>query len=169
VIGLDRDLILVAEDAKSADEARGRLARVGIERVAGFIEDGVTGWVRDGLPLERTDQISVQELAVQNGADISIVDVRRPPEWSGGHIAGATLHPLDRLGTSLADLDRAKTLAVHCKSGYRSAIACSILQANGFERVINVLGGFDAWTGAGLPVAVDGLPVAVDGLPVAVK
>jgi hydroxyacylglutathione hydrolase len=152
VIGLDHELILVAEDSKAADEARNRLARVGIERVAGFIEDGVAGWVRDGLPLQQTDQISVQELAVQT--DLQIVDVRRPPEWSAGHIEGAVLCPLDRLSKSISELDRAKTLAVHCKSGYRSMIACSILQANGFERVINVLGGFDAWAGAGLPVAV---------------
>ncbi len=152
VIGLDRELILVAEDRKAADEARNRLARVGIEHVVGFIEDGVAGWVRDSLPLQQTDQISVQELSAQT--DLQIVDVRQPAEWSAGHIEGAILHPLGRLNKSLSELDRAKTLAVHCKSGYRSMIACSILQANGFERVINVLGGFDAWAGAGLPLAV---------------
>jgi len=155
VIGLDRELILVAEDRNAADEARNRLARVGIERVAGFIEEGVTGWVREGFPLEPTDQISVQELHVElsSGVDLRVVDVRRPPEWAAGHIKEAVLHPLDRLRSSLADLDRKDLLAVHCKSGYRSAIACSLLQAEGFARVMNVLGGFDAWSGAGLPVA----------------
>jgi hydroxyacylglutathione hydrolase len=92
-------------------------------------------------------------LAARIDGDIRIVDVRRAPEWSGGHIPGAELHSLDRLRTSLSELDRGTTLAVHCKGGYRSMIACSLLQANGFERVINVLGGFDAWAGAGLPVA----------------
>src|SRR5579872_5420691 len=151
VIGLDRDLVLIAEDKKSGEEARNRLARVGIERVLGALEDGVTGWVRAGKNLASTDQITVQELAEARG-DMAIVDVRRQPEWSGGHIPGAVLKPLDRLRDSLAGLDRAAPLAVHCKSGYRSAVACSILQANGFERVINVLGGFDAWTGAGFAV-----------------
>jgi glyoxylase-like metal-dependent hydrolase (beta-lactamase superfamily II) len=155
VIGLDRELILVAEDRNAADEARNRLARVGIERVAGFIEDGVTGWVRAGYPLESTDQISVQELQAQlaSNPDLRVVDVRRPPEWNAGHIKGAVLHPLDRLRHSFTELDPTDLLAVHCKSGYRSAIACSLLQAEGFTRVINVLGGFDAWSGAGFPVA----------------
>lgn len=154
VLGLDRDLMIVAEDSKAAEEARNRLARVGIERVAGFIDDGVAGWVREGLPLEGTDQISVQELHEQlsNHAAIRIVDVRRPGEWNAGHIEHAVLHPLDSLHQSLGSLDRDELIAVHCKSGYRSAIACSILQSEGFTRVMNVPGGFDAWSGAGLPV-----------------
>lgn len=154
VIGLDSELIIVAEDRSAADEARNRLARVGIERVAGFIEEGVAGWVREGFPLEGTDQISVQELRAQLASDVDlrVVDVRQPPEWEAGHIKEAVLHPLHNLRSSLANLDRKELLAVHCKSGYRSAIACSLLQAEGFPRVINVLGGFDAWSGAGLPV-----------------
>ncbi len=62
ILGLDRDLILIAEDEKAVEEARQRLARVGIERVAGFVIDGITGWVRAGLPLQQTGQISVHEL-----------------------------------------------------------------------------------------------------------
>jgi hydroxyacylglutathione hydrolase len=38
-----------------------------------------------------------------------------------------------------------------CKSGYRSMIACSVLQRAGFQHVINVVGGFDAWQKADLP------------------
>jgi rhodanese-related sulfurtransferase len=41
---------------------------------------------------------------------------------------------------------------VHCKGGHRSAIACSLLEAAGFEGVVNVIGGFDAWAAAGLKV-----------------
>jgi hydroxyacylglutathione hydrolase len=51
--------------------------------------------------------------------------------------------------------DKNAPLAVHCKSGYRSAIACSLLQRAGFENVINVIGGFDAWQQAQLPVATE--------------
>jgi len=47
---------------------------------------------------------------------------------------------------------------VHCKSGYRSMIACSLLQRAGFQNVINVVGGLDGWQQAGLPV-VSGTPV----------
>jgi hydroxyacylglutathione hydrolase len=50
-------------------------------------------------------------------------------------------------------LDREKLLVVHCKGGYRSSIATSILQRAGFRDIANVIGGFDAWKAAGLPVS----------------
>jgi hydroxyacylglutathione hydrolase len=152
VLGLDRDLILVAEAGKAAEEARMRLARVGIERVTGVVEDGIAGWARAGLPLAFTQQMSVQELSQ---AAATVIDVRRRAEWSEGHIPGAQLHPLDSLRESSNSLDKDATLAVHCKSGYRSAIACSVLEAQGFANVSNVMGGYDAWVGAGFPVAVE--------------
>jgi len=152
VLGLDRELILVAEDDSAVEEARLRLARVGIERVIGKLEDGIMGWARAGLPLAETEQITVQDLEAEmaRNPELTVLDVRRPAEWNQGRIPGSVVLPLDQLRAGLASLDPAKLTAVHCKSGYRSAIACSLLQAHGFERVVNVLGGFDAWTGAGL-------------------
>jgi len=150
-IGLDRDLILVAEDAPAAEESRMRLARVGIERVAGFLQDGVAGWAAAGLPLAMTPLISVRDLADRR-AEFTIVDVRARSEWDAGHISGALLHPLPALRASMSSLDPAARIAVHCKSGYRSTIACSLLESAGFAQVMNVAGGFDAWTAAGLPV-----------------
>jgi len=44
---------------------------------------------------------------------------------------------------------------VHCKGGYRSMIACSLLQRAGFQNVVNVTGGFDAWQQARLPLVTD--------------
>jgi len=151
LLGLDRDLILVADDEKAADEARMRLARVGIERVAGAVAGGVPGWAEAGLPLALTQQITVQDLAPQTGR-FAMIDVRRAPEWKSGHLPGALQHPLDGLRKTAAGLDHMAPVAVNCKSGYRSAIACSLLEADGFETVVNVLGGFDAWAAAGLPV-----------------
>jgi hydroxyacylglutathione hydrolase len=154
VLGLDRELILVTEDARAVEESQQRLARVGIERLAGFVEDGIAGWVRAGLPLEETGQISVQELqASRDGEDeLLILDVRRPAEWKDGRVPGATHIPLDELRKRLPELNRRRTVAVYCKSGYRSSIACSLLQASGFPRVLNVQGGFDAWFGGSFEV-----------------
>jgi hydroxyacylglutathione hydrolase len=156
VLDLDRDLILVADDDKAAEEARMRLARVGIERVAGAVAGGIAGWAAAGLPLALTHQITVQDLAPE-AAHYAIVDVRRPPEWKSGHIPGALLHPLDGLGKTLDQMDRKQPVAVNCKGGYRSAIACSLLEAAGFENVVNVMGGFDAWAAAGLKVESTGV------------
>ena len=105
LLGLDRELILVAEDHKTAEEARMRLARVGIERVSGVVDGGIAGWAAAGLPLAMMRQITVQDLRNAEG-QFQIVDVRRPAEWKGGHIPGAELHPLDSLGAAVATMDR---------------------------------------------------------------
>lgn len=154
VLGLDRELILVAEDSKAVEESRQRLARVGIERVRGFVDEGIAGWIRNGMPLQQIGQISVHELQAElrRDPDFSVLDVRRPSEWNDGHVARATHSPLDHLQKRLGDLNRTGKTAVYCKGGYRSSIACSLLQASGFGNVLNVLGGFDAWSAAELPV-----------------
>jgi len=61
--------------------------------------------------------------------------------------------PLNQIATAIGQLDPVRPIAVHCKSGYRSSIAASLLLRAGFRQVVNVTGGFDAWKAAGLPVA----------------
>jgi hydroxyacylglutathione hydrolase len=156
VLGLDQSLILVAEDPERLAESRMRLARVGMEKVAGYLDDGILAWERAGMPLAQVAQISVLDLREQmNGASegLQVVDVRRPAEWDAGHIEGAALKPLDGLRGMLADLDPGKPVAVHCKGGFRSSIAASLLARAGFRDVRNVVGGFDAWAAQKLPVA----------------
>jgi rhodanese-related sulfurtransferase len=152
LIGADSEIVLVCEDEKKASESRMRLARIGFERVAGYVEDGVDGWVRDGRALHMTPQITVFDLREEmQRDDLVVLDVRRPAEWEASHIPGALHFPLDGLQHSMRALDRDCSLAVHCKSGYRSAIAASLLQSAGFSHVMNVSGGYDAWIAAGFP------------------
>jgi len=159
LLGLETDLLLVAENPDRATESRMRLARVGIERVAGYLAGGFEAWQRANQPVERLPHVTVQDLdrLQREEAALQIADVRRPAEWEEGHIEGALLLPLNRLAPSIlggtAQLDPARPIAVHCKSGYRSAIAASLLRRAGFRQVVNVAGGFDAWKAAGLPVA----------------
>jgi hydroxyacylglutathione hydrolase len=153
LLGTGRDLVIVAEDPQSAAEARLRLARVGIERVRGVLDGGIAAWARAGLPLAWIGQIAAVDLSAETAAGngLALVDVRTRAEWDKGHLPGAVHHPLDRLSETLGALDPGRPTAVHCKGGYRSAIACSILAAHGFGQLLNVIGGFDAWTAAGLP------------------
>ena len=158
VLGLDSDIILVAEDDEKVQESRLRLSRVGIERVVGYLKDGMAGWTRAGLPVRTTPQISAEELhrmLAEDRSGLSVLDVRRHAEWATGSIPGAVHKPLDKLSSSLADLDKSHLIAVHCKSGYRSAIAASVLERAGFEHVYNVTGGFDAWLACKLPFQVE--------------
>lgn len=153
VLGLDRNIVLVVDEQAAVSEARQRLARVGIEHVAGYVEGGISGWVGSALPIQMTHWISVHDLdrELHNGALMSILDVRRPAEWETGHLPGAIHSPLDRLSSEVESVPRGRPLAVYCKSGYRSTIACSLLEAAGLSDLRNVIGGFDAWSGAGLP------------------
>ena len=157
VLGLDKEILILAEDDEKAEESRMRLARVGIEGVRGYLDGGIVAWILAGLPAAQTPQISVEELH-QIAGDIQILDVRRPAEWQSGHIQGAVLIPLDKLGSRLSALDKNKQIAVHCKSGYRSSIASSLLGRAGFEQVMNVTGGFDAWLACKLPYATSEQP-----------
>ncbi|HZE23707.1 MAG TPA: rhodanese-like domain-containing protein, partial [Blattabacteriaceae bacterium] len=93
-------------------------------------------------------------LSGQRSQDLQVLDVRREAEWQAGHIEGAEWFPLDNFKISAPELDPSTPVAVHCQGGYRSMIACSLLQRVGLQNVINVTGGFDAWRQAGLPVEV---------------
>jgi hydroxyacylglutathione hydrolase len=101
----------------------------------------------------QTHQITAEELHSRLEArGVQVLDVRRQPEWDAGHIEGATWWPLDNFKVSPPEIDRDAPLAVHCKSGYRSIIASSLLERAGFRHLLNVAGGFDAWQQARLPV-----------------
>jgi hydroxyacylglutathione hydrolase len=155
VLGLEAELVLVAADPDRAVESRMRLARVGIELVSGFLDGGIGAWTQAALPLKQLDQITAQDLdrLLHENPDVQVADVRRPPEWEDGHIEGAMLLPLNQAAKMAGKLDKSRPVAVHCKGGYRSAIASSLLLRAGFKQVLNVKGGFDAWKAAGLPAA----------------
>lgn len=156
VIGLTARPVLIADNDEQLSEARLRLARVGIEEARGFLEGGIAGWKEAGMPVATLQEIPVEQLNqwLRSG-ETELIDVRREGEWKSGHIDGALWSPLDTLSRNLPALDRNRRVAVQCKSGYRSAIACSVLQKAGFRNVVNVLGGLDAWQAAKLPTITE--------------
>jgi hydroxyacylglutathione hydrolase len=146
VLGLSARPILIAEDDEHMSEARLRLARVGIDAERGFLGGGVEAWTEAGYELEAIPQITAQELRQGwQGNDLQVLDVRREPEWNAGHINNAQLLPLDQLAKQLPNIGKDTPLVVHCKSGYRSMIACSLLRRAGYTAVTNLAGGYDAW------------------------
>ena len=154
VLGLSAQPVLIADSLEQVSEARLRLARVGIEDAKGYLKGGVKAWKQAGFVLAELPQITVQALQHRlQGHACQVLDVRREPEWHAGHIEGALWWPLDNFKVSPPEIDRDRPIAVHCKSGYRSMIACSLLQRAGYQNVTNVIGGFDAWQQANLPVA----------------
>ena len=156
LLGLAARPVLIAESQEAVAEARMRLARVGLEDSCGYLKGGVEAWKQAGFPLATLPQISVEALSSRlQGSGMQVLDVRREPEWEAGHIAGAIWWPLDNFKVAPPEIDRDAAIAVHCKGGYRSMIACSLLQRAGFQNVVNVVGGFDAWQQAKLPAVIE--------------
>ncbi len=155
ILGIHSKPVVIADTDAQIEEARLRLARVGIEDLRGYLEGGTAAWQKAGLPIARTAQISAEELnrKLREGSfrAADVLDVRREGEWQAGHIPQAQWRALDAFPRGLPAIGRERPVAVHCKSGYRSMIACSLLERAGHGNVINVAGGFDAWHAAGLP------------------
>ncbi len=147
LFGVQSKLVLVGADEEQVHEARMRLARVGIEEVVGYLGGGMVAWSAEGYPVATVVQVSADELVGR-----AVLDVRREAEWNAGHLEGAHWHALDAFPSELPELEKDAAVAVHCKSGYRSMVAASLLQKAGFTNVVNVVGGFDAMVAAGLPV-----------------
>jgi len=77
-----------------------------------------------------------------------VLDVREAGERAGGFIEGSQWIPLGELEARMGEVDRSKLLVVHCKGGYRSSIATSLLRRAGVVDIANLIGGWDAWQGA---------------------
>ncbi|MDX8389372.1 MAG: rhodanese-like domain-containing protein [Mariprofundaceae bacterium] len=81
-----------------------------------------------------------------------LLDVRTVEEYAEGHIAGATLIPVQELDKRLAEIPHGKRVYVYCHSGVRSARASKLLAERGFKNIENMKGGIVAWKDAGYPV-----------------
>jgi hydroxyacylglutathione hydrolase len=164
ILGIHSKPILIGETDAQIEEARMRLTRVGIEELRGYLAGGVAAWQKAGLPVLKTAQISPQELnqKIREGSwrAADVLDVRREGEWQAGHIADVECRALDTFPHGLPAMDGNRPVAVHCKSGYRSMIACSLLERAGHRNVLNVEGGFDAWHAAELPEVAEQLAQA---------
>jgi glyoxylase-like metal-dependent hydrolase (beta-lactamase superfamily II) len=160
-------IVLVAEDEDEVREAAMRLARVGLESVAGHLAGGVAAWHHAGLPLVARPQITVDELAARRRevADLQVVDVRRKGEYAAGHVPGARHLPLDRLERDMGQLDPSRPTAAICAGGYRSSAATSLLERHGFADLVNVVGGTSAWLAAGHPVEKEGTDECAEASP----
>ncbi|MEO8096345.1 MAG: rhodanese-like domain-containing protein [Acidobacteriota bacterium] len=148
ILGLDKRLIIVGEDDDHIRESQLRLARVGVENIVGYLKDGIAGWIKGGYELDYIPQISAQEfLEIRRSEpyNVAVLDVREDGEVESGAIPGSIHIPLGQLTLRASELDPAKLIVAHCKGGYRSSIASSILRYAGLRDIANLTGGYDAW------------------------
>jgi hydroxyacylglutathione hydrolase len=148
-----RQQILLVTDWGREEEVITRLARVGYDYTIGYLKGGVGSWKDAGKELDSIKSIKasefVKELKAGKG---TVLDVRRPAEFEVEHVAGAENVPLDYVNDHIASLDKNKTYFVHCAGGYRSMVFNSILRSRGFEKLVDVKGGFAAIKKVGVEV-----------------
>ena len=145
LLPFDKPMILVTA-AGEEKETVIRLARVGFDKVKGYLEGGYHAWQQAGEPIDMIIDVEPDELAMDIPFDENLVvlDVRREAEFADGHVRDAINIPLQDLAdpASMAILDDRFNLYVHCAGGYRSIIAASLLKRQGIHNLRNVTGGW---------------------------
>ncbi len=152
----DKNLVLVTELGKEKESIT-RLARVGLDKVIGYLDGGYEAWQAAGEPTDMIIDIEADELLMDLPHDpkMAVIDVRKEGEFADGHIRGAQNLPLSTLTDPavVANVPEDANLYIHCAGGYRSVIAASLLKREGFHNLRNVLGGWGAMKDLkGLPV-----------------
>jgi rhodanese-related sulfurtransferase len=139
-------MVLVTEPGEERESVI-RLARVGFDKVKGYLEGGYPAWQRSGEPIDLIIEVEPDELAMDIPFDpnLMVLDVRRDTEFAEGHIRGAINIPLQDLADpgSMANIEELHNLYVHCGGGYRSIIASSLLKRQGIHNLRNVSGGWN--------------------------
>lgn len=145
LLPFDKPFILVTEPGKERETVV-RLARVGFDKIEGYLDGGFEAWQQAGETVDMVIDVEVDELAMDLPFDqnLLIIDVRKNAEYADGHVKDALNIPLADLMDpgSMADLEDKQNIYVHCAGGYRSVIASSLLKRQGIHNLRNVVGGF---------------------------
>ncbi|HJV20611.1 MAG TPA: MBL fold metallo-hydrolase [Sediminibacterium sp.] len=145
LLPFDQPIILVTEPGKEK-ETIVRLARVGFDKIEGYLDGSYAGWKSAGEPVDMIIDVEADEVAMDIAFDpnMVILDVRKAVEYADGHIKEAVNIPLNDLTDpgSMANLDDHHNIYVHCAGGYRSVIASSLIKRQGIHNIRNILGGF---------------------------
>jgi hydroxyacylglutathione hydrolase len=144
-----RPIVIVAVPG-GEQEATLRLGRIGFDNVLGYLKGGMDAARSGPEVVRRGRRVTSAELGALLGQpSLTLVDVRFPGEWVHGAIPGAVHIPLDQLEERLGEIPRGRRVAVYCQSGLRSSTAASLLEQAGFDDVVDLSGGYAAWSTAG--------------------
>ncbi len=151
---MDTPIVIVAETEEKMEEAVMRLARVGIETVKGFLENGIQAWENAGFETKTIEQVSVSdaEKRIAKTQNAQFIDVRRAGEYESGHAPRTVNLTLSSLEKSTSELNSDLPTFVICQGGYRSSASTSILEQKGFSKLYNISGGTAAWIEANLEI-----------------
>ncbi len=143
ITDLKQPILLVAPEGRE-EEVVMRLSRVGYDNCLGYLKGGIEAWKKAGKETASIVSISAEEFSKQLSPSKNVLDVRKPGEYEAQHVKDVPNKPLDFINEWTDNLDKNKEYYIHCAGGYRSVIAASILKARGFDKLIDVAGGFAA-------------------------
>jgi len=138
------DRVIVACDSGQELEAKVRLARIGYDNVIGWLSVDELSARPDVV--SKASRLTARQFADRRGdvPDLQVIDVRNEGETKLGMMNTALNIPIAQLSRRVSELSAARPTVVYCAGGYRSSLAASVLRANGFTDVSDVLGGYEA-------------------------
>ena len=156
VLPADVDLLVLAPQNRE-EEIVTRLARIGFDRVVGYLrspDDALTALADEVTPASRLTAAQVRAALAGDNPPV-VLDVRNCGErGDNGFIDGALHIALGELPRRLDEVPRDRPLVLHCAGGHRSSIAASLLRHHGFTDVSDILGGYAAWALLNTPATV---------------
>jgi hydroxyacylglutathione hydrolase len=151
LLPFDAPIVLVTEPGKEK-ETIVRMARVGFDKIKGFLDGGYATWLNAGEEIDMIIDVEADELMMDMPHDknLLVVDVRRSTEYADGHLKDALNLPLNEMTDPalISNLptgpngEETQNLYVHCAGGYRSVIASSLLKRQGLHNLRNIVGGW---------------------------
>ncbi len=147
VVPSDVDMVLIVEDGAQL-EAKNRLARIGFDRVIGYLEGAEAVMAQNPGRVQRASRMTAAEFNSRRDEieGLQLVDIRNPGEVALGSIDGAVKIPVGQLPKRISELDPSAPTVVFCAGGYRSSVGASVLRGAGFADVSDILGGYGAWS-----------------------
>src|SRR5262249_10883316 len=135
-------------------EARVRLARVGLDDVIGYAVTEERRWLDDGISVASIAVHRCRSLQaiLEHDPSVQLVDVRSRSEWLKGHLPGAISIPLLDLDSSGQFIDPSRPSLVYCHEGYRATTAASVLLRHGAREIAILIDGIEGWLASGLPL-----------------
>ncbi|MDP3623370.1 MAG: rhodanese-like domain-containing protein, partial [Methanobacteriaceae archaeon] len=147
-------IIIVDDNEQKMDEIKRYLIRLGYDNIYGHLSDGFPSWYMAAMKVENLDMWSVHQLkeAQDNGQDMFLLDVRKLNDHEKKYIKNSHHIWVGEVPLKLNEIPKDQEVIIYCDSGYKSTIAASILQKNGYKSVKSVLGSMGAWLKAEYPV-----------------
>jgi hydroxyacylglutathione hydrolase len=146
LLHFDQPIVILTDEAKEKETII-RLARVGFNKVIGYVKGGIKAWKKAGEETDMVINVEADELAMDLPFDekLVVLDVRKPTEFAEGHVKNAVNMPLDEMtdATNLSSFEEDQNIYVHCQGGYRSMIASSLLKRQGIHNLRNISGGWN--------------------------